>query len=482
MSETAQSTDLRPPSLIDAAIPILSLILLLSLSFILYGDRASAGPNQIALLICGIVAAGIAYKNGLKWDGIRQAVVDGMATGLSSIMILLAVGALIGTWAMCGTIMSMVYYGLHVLSPDYFYASTTIICAVVGFSIGSSWTVAGTIGVGLMGIAASMNLSLEITAGAIISGAYFGDKASPLSDTANLASAAAGSNIYDHIRESLWTSVPSLALAILLFGFLGAPGDFDPRRILEVIERNAFVSPWTFLPLVLVLGLAIFRFPPFVTIFAGAIAGGILAVVEAPDTVALFGGDDLPYGLALVKGVWSALAWGYTAESGNPAIDTMLTRGGMAGMMGTVWLILTALAFGATVEHAGLIVRLIDPILRRVKSNTGLVSSLVGTCFVANVVTSDQYIAIALPGRLFRTPFRQQGLAAVMVSRVVGDSATVTSPLIPWNSCGAYMAAALGVPATAFAGYCFFNLLNPLMTIAFTLFGWRVLRAAQSRA
>jgi NhaC family Na+:H+ antiporter len=479
MNEISQPSTPRRPSLIDAGIPLATLVLLLSVSFALYGDRASGGPNQIALLICGIVAAGIAYKNGFGWDGIRQAVVEGMATGLPSIMILLAVGALIGTWAMCGTIMSMVYYGLHVLNPNYFYATTTIICAVVGFSIGSSWTVAGTIGVGLMGVGASMGLSLEITAGAIISGAYFGDKASPLSDTANLASAVAGSSIYDHIRESLWTSVPALAVTVLLFALLGAPGDFDATRILAVIDQNAIVSPWTFVPLLLVFGLAIFRFPPFVTIFAGAIAGGILAVIEAPEVVIAFAGDELPPAAALLKGVWSALAWGYSAQSGNPAIDAMLTRGGMASMMGTVWLILTALAFGATVEHAGLITRLVDPVLKRVRSSAGLVASLVATCLAANAVTSDQYISIALPGRLFRDPFRRQGLAPVMVSRVVGDSATVTSPLIPWNSCGAYMAAALGVPASAFAGYCFFNLLNPILTIAFTLLGWRVVRAAQ---
>ncbi|WP_374368539.1 Na+/H+ antiporter NhaC family protein [Dongia sp.] len=477
MPATGRVRNQRPPSLLDACIPLLALVVLLTASYILFGDRASAGPNQIALLFCGIIAAGIAYKNGMQWEGIRQAVLDGMATGLAAIMILLAVGALIGTWAMCGTIMSMVYFGLHILSPNYFYASTAIICAIVGFSIGSSWTVAGTIGVGLMGVAASMNLSLEITAGAIISGAYFGDKASPLSDTANLATAAAGSSIYDHIRESLWTSVPALLLAVMIFSMLGSPGDFDPATILSGIERVMPVSLWGFLPLLLVLGLAIIRFPPFVTIFAGALAGGVLAVIETPAAVAAFAdADSLPHGLALLKGVWTALAWGYTVDSGEPAIDAMLSRGGMASMMGTVWLILTALSFGATVEHAGLINRLIDPIVRRVKSGAGLVISLVATCVVANAVTSDQYIAIALPGRLFRAPFRERGLAPVMLSRVVGDSATVTSPLIPWNSCGAYMAAALGISSTAFAGYCFFNLLNPILTILFTLLGWRVVR------
>jgi NhaC family Na+:H+ antiporter len=481
-SASARNVSGKTPSLLDALIPLAALIGLLSLSYMLFGDTASAGPNQIALLFCGIIAAGIAYKNGMRWDGIRQAVSDGMSTGLSAIMILLAVGALIGTWAMCGTIMSMVYYGLHILSPNYFYASTAIICAVVGFSIGSSWTVAGTIGVGLMGVAASMNMSPEITAGAIISGAYFGDKASPLSDTANLATAVAGSSIYDHIRESLWTSVPALAIAIVGFSFLGAPGDFDAGAMLAQIERTFPVSFWAFLPLILVLALAMLRLPPFVTIFAGALAGGLLAMVTSPDIVISFAATpDLGPGLALVKGMWSAMATGFTLSSGDASIDTMLSRGGMSSMMGTVWLILSALAFGATIEHAGLLNRLIDPVIRNVTSAGGIVGSLVGTCVAANVVTSDQYIAIAVPGRLFRPTFMQRGLAPVLLSRVVGDSATVTSPLIPWNSCGAYMAAALGISTTAFAGYCFFNILNPLITIAFTVLGWRVLRQAATR-
>lgn len=225
-----------PPSLTDALLPVATLLLLLGLSYYLFRDSASYGPNQIALLFCGLIASGIAYKNGMAWGGIRQAVIDGIASGLGAILILLAVGALIGTWAVSGTIASMVYFGLKLLSPDFFYATTAIICAIVGFSIGSSWTVAGTIGIGMVGIAESMQLSTGITAGAVISGAYFGDKASPLSDTANLATAAAGSNLFDHIRETLWTSAPSLLLAVTLFAFLGTTGDFDASATLNSLQ------------------------------------------------------------------------------------------------------------------------------------------------------------------------------------------------------------------------------------------------------
>jgi Na+:H+ antiporter, NhaC family len=483
VKEAGEPREGRQPSLADAVLAVGTLIALLALSYYLFGDRASSGPNQVALLFCAIIAAGIAYKNGMSWAGIRQATIDGVATSLAAIGILLAVGALIGTWAMSGTISAMVYYGLKILSPDYFYATTAIICAVVGFSIGSSWTVAGTIGIGMMGIAVSMNLSPTITAGAVISGAYFGDKASPLSDTANLATAAAGSEIFAHIRESLWTSVPSLLLAIVLFSLLGAPGDFDASAVLARIESSQAISLWAFAPLLVVLGLAIVRFPPMVTIFAGALAGGVLALLLNPEGVRAFAAaPELPYAFALLKGVWSALATGYSGSTGDPALDQLLTRGGMSSMMTTVWLIMTAMAFGATVEHAGILNRLIDPVIRKVKSVSALVVSLVLTCIGANVLTSDQYIAVVLPGRMFRAEFARRGLAPVMLSRVVGDSATVTSPLIPWNSCGAYMAAALGISTLSFAPFCFFNLLNPLVTIVFTVVGLRVVRSVSRQA
>ena len=400
MTDHSANAGFGTPSLLDAAVPCTALIVLLGLSYFLFGNDASSGPNQIALLFCGIIAAGIAYKNGMPWNGIRQAVVDGIALGLPAIMILLAVGALIGTWALSGTIITMVYYGLKLLSPAYFYATTALVCAIVAFSIGSSWTVAGTIGIGLMGVGASMNLSPAITAGAVISGAYFGDKASPLSDTVNLATATAGSQIYDHIRESLWTSIPSLAIAIILFAFMGTAGEFDATQLLAGIESKVTVSVWAFFPLLIVLVLSVMRFPPFIAIFIGALAGAVSAILLAPEAVVAFAAaPDLPYALALLKGAWSALSTGYVANTGVAMLDEILTRGGMSSMMTTVWLIITALSFGAVVEHAGLLNRLIDPLVERVKSVACLVATTVATAIGINIMASDQYIAIALPGR-----------------------------------------------------------------------------------
>jgi Na+:H+ antiporter, NhaC family len=480
MTDVPQPTPadhIRTPSLIDACIPAVALIALLAVSYFLYGEKAAQGPNQIALLFCGLIGAGVAVKNGVSWSGIRQAVIDGIASALSAIFILLAVGALIGTWALSGTIVTMVYYGLQVLSPHYFYASAALICAAVATGVGSSWTVAGTIGIGLIGIANSMGLSPAITAGAIISGAYFGDKASPLSDTVNLAAAGAGADLFQHTRESLWTSAPALAVALVGFALLGQPGDFDASRLLSGLSQHFIVTPWALLPLVLVFGLAILRFPPFVTIFAGALLGGALAMIFNASQVIAFAQDPaLPRPFALLKGIWSALATGYVSNTGEAEIDKLLSRGGMESMLNTVWLILTALAFGAVLEHAGLLNRLTEAVMRAVHSVGSLVTAVVATCIGLNVIASDQYIAIVLPARMFRIEFERRGLLPVALSRAVGDSATVTSPLIPWNSCGAYMAATLGVPTLSYAGFAFFSLLNPVATIAIALLGFRMRR------
>ena len=481
MAEFARSRPadpLRPPSLLDACIPVAALIVLLATSYLLYGDKAAQGPNQVALIFAALIAAGVGVKNGMPWSGLRQATIDGVAAGLSAIFILLAVGALIGTWALSGTIVAMVYYGLELLSPNYFYASTALICAVVALGIGSSWTVAGTIGIGLMGVAANMGLSPAITAGAIISGAYFGDKASPLSDTVNLATASAGSDLLQHIKETLWTSVPALLISVILFSFLGKPGDFDASATLSGLSQHFVITPWALLPLVFVFALAVLRVPPFVTIFAGALLGGVLAVVFNAHQVAAFAqAPSLPAPLALLKGIWSALANGYVSSTNEPDIDRLLSRGGMESMLNTIWLIVAALAFGAVVEHAGLLNRLIGPVLHKVRSIGSLVTAVVGSCVGLNIIASDQYIAIVLPARMFRAEFDRRGLLPVVLSRAVGDSGSVTSPLIPWNSCGAYMAAALGVPTLSYVGFAFFCLLNPLVTLVIAFLGFRMLRS-----
>jgi NhaC family Na+:H+ antiporter len=469
---------IRPLSMAEAATPIVALIVLVGLSFYLFGDAGAKGPNQVALVMAAMIALVIGRRAGYTSEQLRDAAVASVTSGVGAIFILFAVGALTGAWAMSGTLMAMVYYGLQILSPNYFYMTTALICGIVAFSVGSSWTVAATIGVGLVGISVNMELSPAVTAGAVISGAYFGDKSSPLSDTANLAAAVGGAELYQHLREVLWTSVPALAITLLIFFFMGSPGDFDASEKLDSIRKTFDVSLVHFLPLVVVIVLAALRFPPFTTIMMGALAGALLAVVLSPERVIAFAADpDLSTPLALLKGAWLALASGYTSVTGYEAIDALASRGGMERMLDTIWLIIVALAFGGVVEKAGVIDRLIAPVLAAVKSNGGLVAATVGSTVATNVVTADQYIAIVLPGRMFKGAFQKRGLAPVVLSRSLGDSATVTSALIPWNSCGAFMAATLGVATVAYAPFTFFNFLSPLISVVLAFLGIRMLKA-----
>jgi len=477
------STPAAPPpplTLTEALIPIASLIVLVGLSFYLFGDAGAKGPNQVALVVATVIATVVARRRGQSLDELRDAAIASVGSGIGAIFILFAVGALIGTWALSGTLAAMVYYGLKLLNPSYFYATTALICAVVAFSIGSSWTVVGTIGIGLMGIAGSMGLDPAITAGAIISGAYFGDKSSPLSDTANLAAATAGADLYAHLKETALSSTVSLAIALAVFWSMGSELDAHANEKLDAIARIFPITPWLFAPLVVVVGLAAIRVPPFTTIFCGALAGGVVAVIFSPDRVAAFADAraGTPAAIVQIKGVWLALASGYSHTSGIAAIDTLVTRGGMERMLDTVWLIIVALGFGGVVEKMGALERLMAPVLEKAKSAVALVSSLVGAAVATNIATADQYMAVVLPGRMFKRAFEQRGYAPIVLSRTIGDTATPSSALIPWNSCGAYMAVTLGVATVSYAPWAIFNIVSPLVSIGFALTGFRMLRAS----
>ena len=471
----------QPVSMFEALIPIAGLVSLVGLSFYLFADAGANGPNQVALVVAAMLAVFVGWRRGHSLASLGEAANASVSSGIGAILILFAVGALIGTWALCGTIVAMVYYGLQLLSPDYFYVTAAAICAVISFSIGTSWTVAGTIGIGLMGIAQSMGLSPAITAGAVISGAYFGDKSSPLSDSANLAAAAAGVDLYRHVRETLLTSIIAIIITLAVFYLLGRPGEFDASAEVEAMRGAFYISPVLFVPLVLVVVLTLFRLPPFTTIFLGALAGGVVAVFVEPARVIAFAGarEGVPTWIAMIKGVWLALASGYKSTTGNPALDTLLTRGGMDSMLNTIWLIITALAFGGVVEKCGAIERLIAPVVDWAKSGGALVGSLVLATIATNVVTADQFIAVVLPARMFKNAFASRGYSPIVLSRSVGDSATTTGSLIPWNSCGAYMAVTLGVPTLSYAPYAVFCVVSPLLTVAIAYAGIRMPRVPQ---
>ena len=465
----------------EALIPVVALLGLVGLSYYLFGDAGMDGPNQVALVVATMIAVLVAKRRGFSLGDLGEAAVASVATGIGAIFILFAVGALIGTWALSGTLAAMVYYGLQILSPNYFYLTAAAICAAVSFGIGSSWTVAGTIGIGFMGIAGSMGLDPAITAGAIISGAYLGDTTSPLSDSANLAAGVAGTDLYRHLGETFATSGMALAIALAFFWFFGQTGiEIDVRPKLALIDRSFHISLILFIPLLIVVGLAVLKLPPFTTIFVGALAGGIVAVALAPERVIAFAdpGNEVPYWLGLIKGVWLALARGYVSSSGDPALDQLSTRGGMGSMLETIWLVITALAFGGVAERSGILNRLTAPIVRAARSTGSLVAALVATVFATNVATADQYLAIVLPGRMFKQAFADRGLAPAVLSRSVGASATPSSALVPWNSCGAYMSATLGVATFSYAPYAIFNFASPLLTIFAAFIGFRLLRAA----
>ena len=461
----------RDASLIDALIPMLFLIGLLSLAVYIFGEDASWGPNQIALTFSSLIAAAIGLKNKHSWKDMSNGVVKSISQALPAIFILLAVGALIGTWVMSGTVTTMIYYGLKILSPEIFYPSVVIVTALVAGSIGSSWTTVGTIGVGMIGIAHGMGMSVEMTAGAIISGSYFGDKLSPLSDTTNLAPAVSGSDLYTHIKHMLWTTIPSITITIIIFAVIGFFNSSDgnmamKEETLAVIDANFVTSLWLLLPLLVVLLLAIFKMAPFPTILLGAISGGILAVIIQPDQIIQYvNRPDLSDTMVMIAGVWKAMYTGFESSTGSEILDDLVNRGGMNSMLEVIWLILSALMFGGVMEETGMLKKLVQALLKMVQGTGSLIATTAFTCIGINIVASDQYMSIVLPGRMFKMEYERRGLAPENLSRTLEDSGTITSPLIPWNTCGAYMAGTLGVATFAYLPFAFFNLLNPLIAI-----------------
>ena len=472
----------KPANLLDSLIPVVSLISMLALSVYVYGADSSSGPNQIVLTLGAAIAAIIAVKNGHKWDSILEAIISGISTAMHAILILLSVGALIGTWLMAGTVPSLIYYGLELMNPQLFYAAACVVCCIASLATGSSWTTAGTLGVALIGVAMGLGLSAPIAAGAIVSGAYFGDKMSPLSDTTNLAPAVAGTDLFTHIRHMVWTTTPSITLALLLFLILGLGADPQSDEgalasLRDTLDLVFNVTPLALIPLVVVFYMAYKKLPPLPTILLGALLGGVLAVLLQPQVVLAYADTPtLSNGLAMTKGVWMSLYDGYVATTGVVAVDELLSAGGMSSMLTTIWLILTALAFGAVLEYAGMLQRLIASAVKSAKSTGALVMTVVLSCIGINIVAADQYISIVLPGKMYRAEFARRGLEPKNLSRILEDSGTLTSPLVPWNTCGAFMAAALGVPTLAYLPFAFFNLINPLVSIIYGFTGFTITR------
>ncbi|KIQ97381.1 Na+/H+ antiporter NhaC [Lysobacter sp. A03] len=472
----------RQPSLFQALLPLLCLAIALATGVYLFSDNASSGANQVSLMLAGGVAAIIGIRNGLKWDDIQEGMVHGISLAIGPIFILLAVGALIGTWILSGTVPTMIVYGLKLLHPSYFYPAACLICAIVGLVIGSSWTVAGTLGVALIGVAQGLDMSPAVTAGAVISGGYFGDKISPLSDTPNIAPAAAGSELFSHIRHMLWTTVPSIVIALILFTIIGLgearelATDQAFGNLPQVLGQQFSLGAHLLIPMVVVFALAITGFPAYPSILIGALLGAVFAVIFQPDVVLqLADNEALSRPMALLAGAWTAMFDGYHGQTGVGPVDDLLSRGGMISMLNTIWLIICAMGFGAVMERAGLLERMIRSVLKAAKSAGSLIASTLATAIGANIVAADQYMAIVLTGRLFAPEYKRRGLAPVNLSRALEDGGTITSPLVPWNTCGAYMAATLGVATMDYLPYAFFNLVGPLVAVVSAYAGFKIL-------
>jgi Na+:H+ antiporter, NhaC family len=471
----------RQPSLLDAVLPIVVLIGLIALTIALFGISATDGPLQVALLLSAAFASLVALKNGYTSAAIADAAIGGVTTAMSAIFILLAVGALIGTWNMAGTIPTVVDYGVRLLNPTIFFLTTAVICAVVGMVTGSSWTTAGTLGVAFVGMSKVMGLSEATAAGAVICGAYFGDKMSPLSETTILVPQLVGRGLTtaQHIRNMFWTAGPALGISLVAFLVLGltakSAGGVSTDAALDVLEGEFNITVLNLLPLALLVVFTIKKVPPFLAILGSALFAGILACFTQWTVVKSFVDEPSRSAVGIgIKGVYGAMATGFVSKTGNAAVDTLFSRGGMNSLLSTIWLVLAALSFAAIMEHAGFLERLLRPIVEHAPTRGRLIGAVNGSGIGLNVIAGDQYVADVLPARMFRSEFEQRGLAPQVLSRAVEDSGTVTSVLVPWNTCGAYISGVLGVSTASYFPYCFFNLLSPVLDVVYGFLGFKV--------
>jgi NhaC family Na+:H+ antiporter len=456
-------------SLTESLFPIILLIIFLSFNVYVYGDDAMGGSNQFILLIGAAAGIGLGLFKGFIFKNMMSQVAENLKSVTGAIVILLFVGALSGTWLISGIIPSMIYYGLNILHPSIFLPACLIICAIISIATGSSWTTSATVGIALIGISKAIGIPVEMSAGAIISGAYFGDKLSPLSDTTNLAPAISGSDLFTHIKYLTITTIPTITISLLIFIILNfymvSSGPTDNTILLEAISQTFNITPLIFIVPLIVIILIIKKTPPIIALFTGTILGEIFALIFQQDIlVQLSDYDSLTF-----EGAYSALINSITVdtniESGNLELNDLFTSGGMLGMMNTIWLVISAMVFGGVMESIGALRTITTSLLNLGKSTFSLFASTAGSCLAINLTTSDQYLAIVIPGKMFEKAFKEKNLAPENLSRTLEDTGTVTSVLIPWNSCGAYQSSVLGVSVLDYFFYAIFNWLSFFMTL-----------------
>ncbi|WP_298321024.1 Na+/H+ antiporter NhaC [uncultured Aquimarina sp.] len=459
----------------EALIPIVALVGMLFYNvYFAFGDDALSGSNQFVLLLGAAVAAIVGFFNKVSYKQMMEEVARNVKSTTGALLILLMVGSLAGTWLISGIIPTMIYYGLQILNPTIFLAACVIICAIISIATGSSWTTSATVGIALIGIGDTLGISLGMTAGAVISGAYFGDKMSPLSDTTNLAPAMAGGELFSHIKYMTYTTVPTIVITLIIFiiiGFtLNTSGTPEISEQLAAIKSAFTISPWLFIVPMIVIGLIIKKTPPLIALLAGTLLGAIAAIIAQPDIVMNIAGSETLDFNSAYKGVMKAMTVDTAVETSSKELNDLFTAGGMSGMLGTIWLIVCAMVFGGVMDAIGALARISKALLSLFDTVFGLFASTVASCLALNVTASDQYLAIVVPGRMYAKAFKDKGLAPENLSRTLEDSGTVTSVLVPWNTCGAYQSGVLGVPVVDYFFFAIFNWLSPFMTLLFAAF------------
>ena len=465
-------------SLITALFPIIILVILLSYNVFIYGDEALGGSNQFILLIGGAIAAIIGFYKKVSYDVMIQKVAENLQSVTGALLILLFVGALAGTWLISGIIPAMIYYGLQILHPDIFLPACIIICAIISLVTGSSWTTSATVGIALIGIGTVLQIPSGMVAGAVISGAYFGDKLSPLSDTTNLAPAMAGGELFIHIRYMTYTTIPSIIITLIVFSVLSliqeTTGTADIESLMIAIKEKFTINFWLFLVPAAVIALIIKKTPPVVALLFGTLLGGLFALIFQPGILLEISGSKSISIAVAYRAIMDAISVSTEITTSNILLNDLFTSGGMEGMLGTIWLIICAMVFGGIMDAIGALSRISSALLNWAQNTFQLFTSTVASCLTINLTASDQYLSIVIPGKMFAKAYDDRGLAPENLSRTLEDSGTVTSVLIPWNTCGAYQSGVLGVGVGEYFVFAIFNWLSPFMTLLYAALSLKI--------
>jgi NhaC family Na+:H+ antiporter len=473
----------KSPSPLLSLTPVVVLVALLFPVVKLFGVDTLNGASQVVLLCSTAVCALISMIFcGTRWKEIEQAIVKNITNVATALLILLMIGALSATWMISGIIPTLIYYGMKLISPDYYLVSTCAICAIVSVITGSSWTTVATIGIALSGIGTVQGFSPAWIGGAIISGAYFGDKISPLSDTTILASAITDTPLFEHIRYLMITTIPSIVIALIIYLIAGlsyqTTSAVDGALFSDSLRHTFHISPW----LLLVPGVMIFliakRTPPLITLFISFFLAGILALIFQPHLLSEIAGTEFSGIQAQFKGLMMTVYGNTQVETGQAELNELVSTRGMAGMLNTIWLIICAMCFGGAMTASGMIGSIISVFLRFMKNTAGLVASTIFSAIFFNISTADQYLSIILTGDMYKDIYKQKGYEGKLLGRATEDGATVTSPLIPWNTCGMTQATVLGIPTLTYLPYCFFNILSPLLSIVVAATGYKIKKYA----